>query len=341
MKRGFHLIRVSVVIPVYNGSKFLHSTFNSLAAQSLNPKFFEVIAVDDGSTDDSVQIIEELIKSNPSYQLRILKKKNGGVSSARNAGAREAAADIIGFLDQDAVAYPNWLESGIKKFDDPFVAAVEGRITPSAPFAATALTNILENETGGRFMTANFFIRKSVFDSVNGFDENFPYYLEDSDLAFTLLRRGYRISWSPDVRISHPYVQKTMTQHVWQMTKLAERIPLLLHKHQLTRQFCKSHGIPWHTMTACPLYFYGYYISAFLVMVGLALREPARTFIVALGTFIFMISYLVTLYARFRGRRMKLRETLAFIGWYVLIPYLRLYYLIQGSRKFKVPLRLI
>ena len=202
------MIRVSVVIPVYNGSKFLHSTFNSLVGQSLNPKFFEVIAVDDGSTDDSVHIIEELIKSNPSYRLRILKKKNGGVSSGRNAGAREAAADIIGFLDQDAVAYPNWLESGIKKFENPMVAAVEGRITPSTPFQATALTNILENETGGRFMTANFFIRKSVFDSVNGFDENFPYYLEDSDLAFSLLERGFNISWSPEVRISHPYVQK-------------------------------------------------------------------------------------------------------------------------------------
>ena len=335
------MLRVSVVIPVYNGSGFLSSTFEALARQSLDGHQFEVIAVDDGSTDDSVARLKAIKDAHPRFSITIFQKGNGVVSSARNAGARLAKAELLAFLDQDATPLPDWLESGLKVLDSPDVTAVEGRITPERNFPATALTNILENETGGRFMTANFFIRKPAFDSVGGFDENFPYYLEDSDLAFSLLRQGYHIRWSPEVRISHPYIQKTMRQHVWQMTKLAERVPLLLGKHQVSRSFCLRHGIPWRTMTACPLHFYGYHLALSLVVVGLGLPHLQAKVLYLLGAGVFAVSYLFTLYTRFRNRMIVPRELVLFMLWYLVIPYMRLYYLAAGARKFGVPIRFI
>jgi glycosyltransferase involved in cell wall biosynthesis len=85
---------VSVVMPVYNGAKYLRQALDSALAQIYAP--LEVIAVDDGSTDESAEILE-------AYRPRVvtLRQANAGVSAARNAGIRAARGELIAFLDQD------------------------------------------------------------------------------------------------------------------------------------------------------------------------------------------------------------------------------------------------
>jgi glycosyltransferase involved in cell wall biosynthesis len=93
----------SVVIPLYNKESYVQKTIKSVLEQSFQD--FEIVIVDDGSTDSSVNIIQTINDS----RIRIIKQKNAGVSVARNTGIKEANADYIAFLDSDDVWLPELL----------------------------------------------------------------------------------------------------------------------------------------------------------------------------------------------------------------------------------------
>ncbi|MDS0526537.1 glycosyltransferase [Clostridium sp. SHJSY1] len=95
-------IKVSVIIPIYNMSKYLNRSIESVKNQTL--KDIEIILVNDGSTDDSLDICREYEKIDK--RIKVIDKSNGGVSSARNAGIETAIGEYIGFVDPD-----DWIES--------------------------------------------------------------------------------------------------------------------------------------------------------------------------------------------------------------------------------------
>jgi len=101
--------KVSVIIPTYNRSKLVKEAVESVLAQTF--KDFEVIVVDDGSTDDTRSIIEAIKDS----RLRYFYKENGGVSAARNLGLQRAKGDFICFLDSDDLWPNNFLEVMLQK----------------------------------------------------------------------------------------------------------------------------------------------------------------------------------------------------------------------------------
>lgn len=104
---------ISVVIPLYNKAQSIQKTLDSVLAQTY--KDFEIVVVDDGSTDDSARVVEEFMKNFPSLQGgdrgRLIRKPNGGVSSARNAGILAAKGEYIAFLDGDDLWHPEYLET--------------------------------------------------------------------------------------------------------------------------------------------------------------------------------------------------------------------------------------
>ena len=105
-------VKVSVIIPVYNVEKCLSACLNSCVNQTLYD--VEFICVNDGSTDNSLAILEAFAKAD--NRIKIVNKPNGGLSSARNAGIREANGELIMFLDSDDSLSPNacervWLET--------------------------------------------------------------------------------------------------------------------------------------------------------------------------------------------------------------------------------------
>jgi glycosyltransferase involved in cell wall biosynthesis len=194
--------KISVVIPVYNGSRYLEKAILSVAAQTLPPH--EIIVVDDGSTDGSAEVIKALA---PKYPLKFLQKENGGQSSARNYGIRAAAGDLIALLDQDDIWYPNHLEELVRPF-------LEER-HPEIGWVYSDLDEIGEN---GELYSVNFLsfgdskhpkksllqclqtdmfvvpsvtlIAKKAFDDVGGFDERLSGY-EDDDLFLRIFTKGY------------------------------------------------------------------------------------------------------------------------------------------------------
>ena len=98
---------VSIIIPIYNASSSIERCLKSILNQTY--KKLEILCVDDGSLDDSIDIIEELKKNDD--RIKIIKKTNGGVSSARNAGLDYAVGKYVQFVDSDDAIEPSMVET--------------------------------------------------------------------------------------------------------------------------------------------------------------------------------------------------------------------------------------
>ncbi len=122
--------RISVIVPVYNVEKYLDRCIKSICGQTY--KNLEIILVDDGSTDLSGMICDDQKKSD--QRIRVIHKKNGGLSDARNAGLEIATGDYIGFVDSD-----DWIESDM--YDSLLTAVKEHNVR----LAITGINRIYDN----------------------------------------------------------------------------------------------------------------------------------------------------------------------------------------------------
>lgn len=106
--------KVSVIVPVYNGERYLRQCIDSILAQSL--KKIELIFVDDGSTDGSLDILKEYQQKD--YRIRVITQKNAGGGAARNRGMKEACGEYLSFLDADDYFEPAMLEKMAGRLDE-------------------------------------------------------------------------------------------------------------------------------------------------------------------------------------------------------------------------------
>jgi glycosyltransferase involved in cell wall biosynthesis len=118
-------MKFSIVIPVYNVEKYLHECLESIVVQTFTD--FEVICVNDGSTDNSLEIINDF-KNSKIQDLKIINKENGGLSTARNAGICAAKGDYIFLLDSDDFIMPNALEILNKNIDNQDFIWFSGKV---------------------------------------------------------------------------------------------------------------------------------------------------------------------------------------------------------------------
>ena len=107
------MLKLSLVVPVYNVSAYLPAFLDSLGAQTLPASEFEIVAVDDGSTDASPAVLAQHAARMPN--LRILRQENGGLSAARNAGLREVKGEWVAFADSDDIVAPGTYERWLAK----------------------------------------------------------------------------------------------------------------------------------------------------------------------------------------------------------------------------------
>ncbi len=113
-------IVVSIIMPIFNASKFLNEAINSVLKQTFQN--YELILIDDGSTDNSYEICEMFAKND--NRIKIIHKENSGVSDTRNYGLKIAAGKYICFLDADDIFSPLFLESMLKIIDDENISLV-------------------------------------------------------------------------------------------------------------------------------------------------------------------------------------------------------------------------
>jgi glycosyltransferase involved in cell wall biosynthesis len=190
------------VIPVYNGKRYIEEAIKSVVNQTLPT--YEIIVVDDGSTDDSALILEEL---STKYPIKLFRKANGGQSSARNYGVQVCSGDLIAFLDQDDVWYPNHLEELLEPYlekHNPEIGWVYSNADQIGPRgeliskdflkdlpATHPKTSISQCLTGDMLVLPSAtLVSKKAFNEVGGFDERLCGY-EDDDLFLRIFHQGY------------------------------------------------------------------------------------------------------------------------------------------------------
>lgn len=118
---------LSVIVPTFNRAFHLRGTLDSVASQKLKEGEFEVIVVDNGSTDDTSSVAANAARQWPSCKMRHVHEPVPGLLSGRHRGAKEAAGDVLVFIDDDIVAQEGWLESLRLAFTEPAVQLAGGR----------------------------------------------------------------------------------------------------------------------------------------------------------------------------------------------------------------------
>ena len=108
-------MKLSIIIPAYNVEEYIIKTINSLINQTI--KQYEIIVIDDGSTDNTYFIVDKMLKSSCISDYKIIRKENGGVSSARNLGIEESSGQYIMFLDGDDYISEELVENIYKYID--------------------------------------------------------------------------------------------------------------------------------------------------------------------------------------------------------------------------------
>ncbi len=162
---------------------------------------FEVIVVNDGSTDDTAKMLEEF-NQQTCLQLRVLHQQRSGPGRARNAGVALARFNWIGLLDADVQADSNWVTSALTWIHDQSGAgAIEGQTIVGNREQITPLTHQTENRQGGRYPTCNLLVRKQFCHFHSGYKIPFR---EDTDLAFSILEGGFSIPFAQDLIVYHP-----------------------------------------------------------------------------------------------------------------------------------------
>ena len=181
--------KVSVIVPAYNVSKYIPEALASLEKQTFSD--FEVLVVDDGSTDDTVAVVQKFCQRDNRFSL--LQKPNGGLSSARNYGIRHAKGEYIALLDGDDIYHRDKIATHVARlYDKPDVGVVysasrtirdDGKPTfislSGKPVHSNPLLALLCKNFVGHGSNAVF--RRCLIDEVGGFDENLRSW-EDVDL---------------------------------------------------------------------------------------------------------------------------------------------------------------
>ncbi|MBE2236409.1 MAG: sugar transferase [Caldilineaceae bacterium] len=203
----------SVVIPVYNGSTVITRCLDALANQTVTPDRYELLVVDDGSTDATAAVVEEWRLAHPHICLALLHQANAGPAAARNLGAKHANAPLLFFTDADCAPTPTWLEALAAPFTDPDVAGAKGAYVTEQ---RAAIPRFVQAEYEDRYDrmrgqlqidfidTYSAAYRRSIFLENKGFDPIFTTAsVEDQEFSFRLAQKGYRLVFAPDARVSH------------------------------------------------------------------------------------------------------------------------------------------
>jgi GT2 family glycosyltransferase len=205
---------ISVVVATHNRAQLLPRLVAALDAQDLDEPY-ETVIVDDGSTDDTWPVLEQLAQTTP--RLRVLQQMpNAGPAAARNRGWRAASAPYIAFTDDDCVPQPGWLRGLVAALGHADI--VQGRTMPDpvdahriGPFGRT----IEVTQELGYYQTCNMGYHREALEQVGGFDERFRRPSgEDTDLAWRLKERGATSAFAEDAVVFHDVRPSDIRTHI-------------------------------------------------------------------------------------------------------------------------------
>lgn len=229
---------VSVVIPTRNRRDTLARALEALVRQTYEP--FEIIVVDDGSTDDTPTLLARFAEQKPGLTFRWLRNDSQrGANPSRNRGVREARGPFVAFVDDDCIAEPEWLERLLAGFLSDRVAAVTGRVDDPEPANIYELTfkgthRVYGRSRATRLVAGNMCVRRDLLLEC-AFDEDRARPCaevsvsgrgDEEGLFLTLRALGYEQRVVPDAVVfhEHHYSRRTFFRQAYRGGQAAARL---------------------------------------------------------------------------------------------------------------------
>lgn len=228
-------IQISVVICTYNRAAYIQDAMDSLYQQTIAKDKYEIIIVNNNSSDNTTEVCESWIAAHTDAHFAFYNEGKQGASYARNSGAALANGKLLCFMDDDAIAEPDYLERIIRFFEEHLDAGgLGGRIIPKyipeepkwmSYYVSSIVGNFDYSPTVTVFspnkypLESNMIIRKIDFEAVNGFNVDLPGVVgtlriggEGKDFFFKLKALGRVIYYDPAIRVQHVVETSKLTK---------------------------------------------------------------------------------------------------------------------------------
>ena len=294
----------SVIVPAYQAADSLGLCLDALNAQTVARDLYEVIVVDDGSTDGTGEIAQQA-------GARVITQRNAGPAAARNAGAAAGRGDLLLFTDADCAPVPGWIAALAVPFADERVAGAKGTYLTSQRALVPRFTQLEYEDRYDRMAgvesidfvdTYSAAYRRDIFLANAGFDPAFRFD-EDQEFSFRLTEKGYRLVFAPAAQVYH--------RHNPTLAAYARRKFLMAHwKVPVTRRHPSRAMRDSHTPQALKLQMglaavtaVAFLIAALVSLTGWGLGAPALA-VCLLPALVFgltEIPFLVKVWRRDRG----------------------------------------
>jgi cellulose synthase/poly-beta-1,6-N-acetylglucosamine synthase-like glycosyltransferase len=221
--------KISIIIAAYNSQQTIGECIESILALDYPENSIEVIVMDGGSKDGTVQIAEK-------YPIKVLSIRLNA-PAAYNYAMKIASHPVLSFIDADAKVESQWLKLVVPHLEDPKVAGVSGSIetwntqNPWAKSIGYELKNRYRRigKYAGRIATMNLLLKKAVIEEVGGWDENLPSQY-DTDLGFRISAKGYKIAYEPKAVCYH-FNRSTLKAYYRQQFQYGKNTLRLYFKH--------------------------------------------------------------------------------------------------------------
>lgn len=258
---------ISVIVPAYNAEQTLGDCLAALERQTVGRDEYEVIVVDDGSTDGTAEVVR-------SHDVRLIQQENAGPASARNRGARAARGDLLLFTDADCAPAEDWIARISEPFSEPEVVGAKGVYDTWQQSLVARFVQLEYEKKYARMRgleqidfvdTYSAAYRADVFLANNGFETLFPTSsVEDQELSFRLARKGYRLVFAPEAVVYHvhdvtpwEYARRKLTIGTWKALLLRwhpERVVRDSHTPQMLKLQVALAGFLCLSLVASPLW---------------------------------------------------------------------------------------
>lgn len=260
---------VSVILPCYNESKEVISAISEIKKQTYREA--EVILVDDGSTDNTVEIARDATKDERNF--RIVEMTHHGLTHARNVGIKESKGEIVFFAESDCVYDPTYLEEAIQSFEQNSEASAVCLTGGPLKLRSTLATESveIENLLQHKFLKEGkikpfyaWIFRKEALLKIGGFDETL-FQGEDKDIFRRFTEAGYKVAWVPGIHWRHKRDETTLQLARKYVVRGQSRLLYVL-KHRLMLDLGKKVGPLWLLILGLGLLFFLPTVGALLVL---------------------------------------------------------------------------
>jgi glycosyltransferase involved in cell wall biosynthesis len=207
------LIKASVIVPVYNNPEGIRALIDALLAQTYPSRHFEIIIVDNNSTDETADVVRSIASKNDDRIKLAMETTIQSSYAARNRGIEESSGEFLAFVDSDCTPAASWLENGIGALENDSVACGGGKVEffyqsdrPNAVEYLDSARKLDQRhyvEDLGFAATANFFARRDLFAQKGMFRADV---ISGGDFEFgrRVTSQGQRIAYINDAVVTHP-----------------------------------------------------------------------------------------------------------------------------------------